>query len=438
MAAEATYRYIPYDTNQAIVCFTSSEKEKINSYMPRAMFKSYVCDLDEKYDNQTACFKNIYRRVYLRLSERNIFSYTNYESDDLLFYAYAVDIGRKDYTNRFQLQTISISTYKFLIEQLYYGKIGSNIFLNCTIVYLDDNSKFLNSHIMGISITKSSIYGKMDIKVYDTSNYDNYECQTMTQELKKLYDNLSNLDSSSIEQFYIPIKKENTLDYEIQYMTTDEIIKKYGYLPHKKTEKPEWENEEYMRLSPQTPLSEEENPFGDSDWGMTDLDDVEDVVDVVDVLDIPKKSKDKEDMDFSPLKPEEEEAIRKMKEDEKLNQLIEESFFENYRIVTLDISYEFNEYLKKKNFFGNVSIQDGEEIFNTGMCSAWTLYFIVEIYINKKTSYDVYDLILSMNTTFRAKFIYVWYDLLLFALNISNISNGDLESLSVTKITNGV
>lgn len=439
MSAETTFRYIPYDKNQASVCFTRSEKETIESYIPRARFVQRICDLDEKYDNKVACFRNRYRPVFLRLLERRIFSYSNEESEDLVFYSYPVNIGRENYSNMYVINHISDSAYEFLIDQLYHGKIGSNIFLNCIIAFLDPESyKLREAHHFGISITKSNIYGRMDLKVYDTSNYDRYEMETMSQALQKLYNNLSNLDISSppLTPFYIPIQKRSVSGYENENVTVDELIEKFGHLPHKKTEIPEWEMEKYMELSPRTSFKEENN-FGDfdyGDWGMEE--------------DIPKHSpkkskdddkkdkKDKKEMEWSPLRA---ELLENIKEEENFQKIMAESYFESYRMVNLNISYEFNEYLKQKNFFGadsvSVSIQDGDNIFQTGMCTAWTLYFIVQIHIIGKTSYEVYDLILNMNPILRSKFIYVWYDLLLFALKIEG-EDLDLESLSVTKIQN--
>ena len=361
MAAEATFRYIPHERNQESVCFTLDEKEMIERYMPRARFEPYACDLDEKYNNKVACKFDRYSSIYLKLLERNIFSYSN-NAIDLLFYAY--EGGYKTF-NRV-IKSISYSTYEFLIDQLYYGEIGSKIFLNCRVSYFSFKGEYMHSHKIGISVTKTSTFGQMYIQVYDTITYDSYMRKTMTEALQKLYNNLSNLDIDSPDTFYIPIIKDGTDDK----IKEDEIIEKYGHLPHKKTEIPEWKIYKDPRLK-----------------------------------------------------------------DPRLKEASRQELFDKNRMINLFVTYEFNEYFKRKNINEDsikVSLQDGERIFESGMCSAWTLYFIVEIYINGKTSYDVYDLLGRMSATMRAKFIYVYYDLLLFALKIEG--DLDLESLSPVSI----
>jgi hypothetical protein len=74
------------------------------------------------------------------------------------------------------------------------------------------------------------------------------------------------------------------------------------------------------------------------------------------------------------------------------------------KLQTEDDLYTF---CKKSKAF----LQTAEnKLFGFGYCMGWALYFITELYINKRDINDMYKTLYDMDHILRAKYIFVWYD----------------------------
>ena len=55
-------------------------------------------------------------------------------------------------------------------------------------------------------------------------------------------------------------------------------------------------------------------------------------------------------------------------------------------------------------------LQKGESFFGIGYCVGWSLYFLYQLYVEKRSMEDVYEELYNKPSSIISGFIFIWYD----------------------------